>query len=82
MNRIPYAGHNWGNGRMVMHINLTEFGQGWHSIEIPIAGRRKALQAVERKIEQYKSDSNYRRNIGPDHNIDAWLNDIVTYLAA
>lgn len=82
MNKIPYAGHLLGNGQMILHINLTEFGQGWHSVEIPIVRRRQVLLTLERKIEQYKSSSNYRCNIGPGHNIDSWLNDIVTYLAA
>jgi len=82
MSKLHYAGHLWGNGHMVMHINLTEFGQGWHSVEIPIVKRRQALLILERKIEQYKSNSSYRRNIGSGHNIDSWLNDIVTHLAA
>ena len=81
MNKIHYAGHLRGNGQMAMHINLTEFGEGWHSVEIPIVRRRQALLTFERKIKQYKSSSNYRRNIGPGHNIDTWLNDIVTHLA-
>ena len=82
MNKVSYAGRYWGNGRMVMHINLTDVGQGWHSVEIPVVRRRQALQVLERKIKQYKNDSNYRRNIGPRENIDSWLNDIVTYAAA
>lgn len=80
MNKI-IIGHLWGNGQMVMHINLTEFGQGWHYVEIPITRRRQALQMLGLKIEQYKSSSSYRNNIGSGHNIDTWLNNIVTQIA-
>lgn len=82
MNKIPYAGHLRGNGQMVLHINLTKCGQGWHSVEIPVRRRSQVLQAIERKINLYKSSSDYRHNIGPGHNIDSWLNDIITLTAA
>lgn len=75
---IPFAGYIKG-GTFILCINLTDFGQGWKFLEIPQYQRNKHLKHLEKKINQYRNNSDYRRNIGPNENVDVWLQDHLNY---
>lgn len=67
--------------KLIICVNLTEYGQGWKVLDIPVHNRTHILRELDKKVKRYRSDSNYRRNIGPFENVDAWLNDIVRFAA-
>jgi len=67
--------------RLTICVNLTDYGQGWKALDIPVHNRRSILKELDQKLKRYRNDSNYRRNIGPFENVDAWLNDIVRFAA-
>lgn len=78
MNRISYAGHSHMD-QLTLYINMTDWGQGWKKLKIPIHNRSKILRALDRKLEMYNSNCDYRRNIGPGENVDCWLEDTVKF---
>lgn len=80
MAKLAYKGYMKGE-KLTICVNLTDYGQGWKALDIPIRNRRTILKELDQKIRRYRNDSNYRRNIGPHENVDAWLNDIVRFAA-
>ena len=74
MNKITYAGGYHGS-QLTLMINLTDWGEGWKALEIPVKNRRKILERLDQKINMYNANSEYRRNIGPGENVDVWLMD-------
>ena len=65
------------DSRLIVQVNL--YGQGWKELEIPIRRRKSILRELDVKINRYHNDSNYRKNIGPGENVDAWIQDLVKY---
>lgn len=76
MSQIKMAGFYTGN-KLIMHINLTEEGAGWKEVEIPKENRDLILKKLDKAIQKYRNDSNYRKNIGPGSNVDHWLRDMI-----
>ena len=75
---IPFAIYQQ-DSRLIVHVNLNDYGQGWKELEIPTRRRKSILHELDVKITRYRNDSNYRKNIGPGENVDMWIQDIVKY---
>ena len=75
---IPFAMYQQ-DSRLIVHINLNDYGQGWKELEIPTRRRKSILHELDVKINRYRNNCDYRNNIGPNENVDVWLQDLVKY---